>query len=93
MSRRHLENVVGWHDGGIQMPSRQKGRRAMALGMGGAFSGGSPNGPHYEIEVNKGATNVGKFQDAANKRFENGYRMAHVFEQNGNTICVWERFQ
>ena len=28
---------------------------------------------------------------AANDRHANGYRMAHVFSQEGNTIVVWER--
>lgn len=65
----------------------------MAFGMGGAFSAGAEGGPHYEIEVNKGSTNVGAFERAANGRHANGYRMAHVYEQDGNTVCVWERFR
>ena len=60
------------------------------LGIGG-FSGGSSNGPHYEIEVNEGSVNMKKFTSVANERHANGYRMAHVYMQQGNTIVVWER--
>lgn len=60
------------------------------FGVGG-FSGGSANGPFYEIEVNEGSVNMKKFSSAANERHANGYRMAHVFSQEGNTIVVWEK--
>lgn len=60
------------------------------FGVGG-FSGGSQNGPHYEIEVNEGSVNMKKFTSVANDRHANGYRMAHVFSQDGNTVVVWER--
>jgi hypothetical protein len=60
------------------------------FGIGG-FSGGNPNGPHYEIEVNEGSVNMKKFSEAANQRHANGYRMAQVFSQEGNTIVVWEK--
>ena len=60
------------------------------FGVGG-FTGGSSNGPHYEIEVNEGSVNMKRFQSAANDRHKNGYRMAHVYAQDGNTVVVWER--
>jgi hypothetical protein len=60
------------------------------FGVGG-FSGGNPGGPHYEIEVNEGSVNMKKFTAVANDRHNNGYRMAHVFSQEGNTIVVWEK--
>ena len=60
------------------------------FGVGG-FSGGSANGPFYEIEVNEGSVNMKKFTSVANERHANGYRMAHVVSQEGNTIVVWER--
>jgi hypothetical protein len=60
------------------------------FGIGG-FSGGKANGPVYEIEVNEGSVNMKRFEQAANERASNGYRMAHVFSQEGNTIVVWER--
>lgn len=60
------------------------------FGIGG-FSGGSSGGQYYDIEVNEGSVNMKKFSDVANQRHANGYRMAHVFMQEGNTIVVWER--
>ena len=60
------------------------------FGIGG-FSGGDANGPHYEIEVNEGSVNMKRFTSVANERHANGYRMAHVYMQQGNTIVVWER--
>lgn len=60
------------------------------FGIGG-FTGGKSDGPVYEIEVNEGSVNVGRFEKMANERAANGYRMAHVIEQDSNTIVVWER--
>jgi hypothetical protein len=60
------------------------------FGIGG-FSAGKAGGPAYEIEVNEGSVNMKHFERAANDRVANGYRMAHVYSQEGNTIVVWER--
>ena len=60
------------------------------FGIGG-LSGGKKDGPHYECEVNEGSINMRKFTDVANDRHANGYRMAHVFQQDGNTVVVWEK--
>ncbi len=60
------------------------------FGIGG-FTGGKTGGPVYEIEVNEGSVNVGRFAKVANDRVANGYRMAHVFSQDRNTVVVWER--
>jgi len=60
------------------------------FGVGG-LTGGKSGGPKYEIEVNEGSVNVGRLEKVANDRASNGYRMAHVIEQDGNTIVVWER--
>jgi hypothetical protein len=62
----------------------------VVLGIGG-FSGGKAGGPVYEIEVNEGSVNMRHFAKAANERAANGYRMAHVYSQDRNTIVVWER--
>jgi hypothetical protein len=62
----------------------------MVLGIGG-FSDGKAGGPVYEIEVNEGSVNMHHFTKVANQRAANGYRMAHVFSQERNTIVVWER--
>ena len=44
-----------------------------------------------DIEVNEGWVNMKRFAEMANERHGNGYRMAHVFMQEGNTIVVWEK--
>lgn len=67
-----------------------KHRESAMFGIGG-FSGGSKGGPHYEIEVNEGSVNMKRFASVANDRHSNGYRMAHVYSQEGNTIVVWEK--
>jgi hypothetical protein len=59
----------------------------------GAFSGGERGGKHYEVEVNREDMNAGAFERAANERYENGYRIANLFQQGGNTVCVWERYE
>jgi hypothetical protein len=59
----------------------------------GGFTTGTPKGPHYEIEVNKGSINVAKFQSIANQRFQNGYLLQQAYEQDGNTVVIWERYQ
>ena len=61
------------------------------FGIGGGLTGGNSNGSFYDIEVNEGSINMKHFADVANERHGNGYRMAHVFMQEGNTIVVWER--
>ena len=62
----------------------------MVLGIGG-FTDGKAGGPAYEIEVNEGSVNMRHFTKIANQRAANGYRMAHVYSQDRNTIVVWER--
>lgn len=47
--------------------------------------------PHYEAEVNKKSLNMGAFTNTLNKRWNDGWRLGHVFEQDGNTVMVWER--
>jgi hypothetical protein len=63
------------------------------LGLFYAFTEGKPDGPPYEIEVNKGSMNTGKFTATANARWENGYYIEHVYEQAGNTVVIWRRFR
>lgn len=57
----------------------------------GGFTGGSVDGEHYDIEVNEGSVNMRRFAAMANESHANGYRMAHVFMQDGNTIVVWAK--
>ncbi len=46
---------------------------------------------HYEAEVNEGGINMANFNRQLNNRWEQGWRLARIFEQAGNTIIVWER--
>ena len=46
---------------------------------------------HYEAEVNRGDINMDHFTNQLNQRWDNGWRLARLFEQSGNTIIVWER--
>ena len=61
-------------------------KSATAGGSGIASQGG-----HYEAEVNKGSLNMGAFTARLNQRYETGWKLAHAFEQDGNTVFVWER--
>lgn len=45
---------------------------------------------HYVTEVNKGSLNVTIFGGKLNVQYQQGYRLAHVFEQDGNTVQVFE---
>lgn len=46
---------------------------------------------HYEATVNKGDINMRSLSDELNDRYEAGWRLAHVVEQGGNTLFIWER--
>lgn len=48
---------------------------------------------HYQTEVNKGDINMRNMEGNLNKRYEDGWRLAHVIEQGGNVIFIWERFR
>lgn len=47
-------------------------------------------GDHYVTEVNKGSINMAAWQRHLNEMYAKGYRLAHTFEQSGNTIQVFE---
>lgn len=65
------------------------------MAIGTNFGSGGRNAVtsngHYQAEVNKGSLNVGTFTATLNKRWEDGWRLDKVFEQNGNTVVIWER--
>lgn len=50
-----------------------------------------PSGDHYVTEVNRGSINMSRWQGKLNSMHARGYRLAHVFEQDGNTVQVFER--
>lgn len=49
-------------------------------------------GNHYFTEVDKGSLNVQRWNSRLNDMHRQGYRLAHVFEQNGNTVAVFEHY-
>jgi hypothetical protein len=46
---------------------------------------------HYQVEVNKRALSVTALTTTLNQRWENGWRLAHIVEQRGNTVLVFEK--
>jgi hypothetical protein len=46
---------------------------------------------HYDADVNEGGINMVAFTAQLNRRWEDGWKLAHAFEQEGNTIMVWEQ--
>jgi hypothetical protein len=45
----------------------------------------------YATDVNKGSINMRFWQKRLNEWAAQGWRLAHVFEQDGNTVQVFER--
>jgi len=52
-----------------------------------------PGRPRFEYAavVNKGNLNVNHLTATLNQRGGQGWRLAHIFEQHGNTVLVYER--
>jgi hypothetical protein len=46
---------------------------------------------HYQVEVNKRGLSVTALTKTLNERWENGWRLAHMLEQRGNTVLVFEK--
>jgi len=44
----------------------------------------------YLTEVNKGNINMNRWHGHLNDMHSKGYRLAHVFEQEGTTVQVFE---
>jgi len=45
----------------------------------------------YSTELNKKSLNMTWFERTLNSKAAEGWRLAHVFEQDGNTVIVFER--
>ncbi len=45
----------------------------------------------YQVEVNKRGLSVSALTTTLNQRWENGWRLAHILEQRGNTVLVFEK--
>ena len=46
---------------------------------------------HYLVEVNKRGLSVSALTTTLNERWQNGWRLAHMLEQRGNTVMVFEK--
>lgn len=46
---------------------------------------------HYQVEVNKRGLSVTALTKTLNDRWENGWRLAHMLEQRGNSVLVFEK--
>lgn len=46
---------------------------------------------HYDVEVNKRGLSVSALTETLNDRWSNGWRLAHILEQRGNTVLVFEK--
>ena len=46
---------------------------------------------HYQVEVNKRGLSVTALTKTLNDRWENGWPLAHILEQRGNTVLVFEK--
>ncbi len=49
------------------------------------------HGGHYDVEVNKGSFNSRHMTALLNKRYEMGWEIDKMFEQDGNTVLVFVR--
>lgn len=55
------------------------------------FSGPCPDpANHFLTEVNRGSLRVQTWQAHLNDMYRRGYRMTQAFEQDGNTVQVYE---
>jgi hypothetical protein len=45
----------------------------------------------YDTEVNKGSINMGHLARHLNDRQSKGWRLDHIFEQDGNTVLIFEK--
>lgn len=46
---------------------------------------------HYDVVVNKRGLSVSALTTTLNERWDNGWALAQVFEQRGNTVLVYEK--
>ena len=45
----------------------------------------------YQVEVNKRGLSVSALTKTLNERWDNGWRLAHILEQRGNTVLIFEK--
>lgn len=49
------------------------------------------DGPRYDAVVNKKSINMAVLTSQLNQRWKQGWRLAHVYEQAGNSVMIFER--
>jgi hypothetical protein len=87
--------VMGWRESLSEKVEQQK-VEAVARGelqresVGAVVGSCHDADKHYVTEVNKGSIRMQSWQGHLNDMFQRGYRLAHVFEQDGNTVQVYE---
>lgn len=45
---------------------------------------------HYVTRVDRGKLDVERHTDFLNRAYDKGYKLHSIFEQNGNTVMVFE---
>lgn len=73
-----------------EMAKKSKERGAEMRAEGKAAYAQATSG-HYEATVNKGSVSMTQLSATLNKRWGAGWELAHIFEQAGNTVTIWER--
>ena len=71
-----------------QAAAQQAVREASTVAAANVVSG-CP-GSHYVTKVNKGSIRMQTWESDLNAMYRDGYRLAHVLEQDGNTVQVFE---
>jgi hypothetical protein len=56
-----------------------------------AFSRARDKGDQYVTRVDRGKLDVERHTDFLNDAYQGGFRLHSIFEQNGNTVMVFER--
>jgi hypothetical protein len=80
---------MGLLDKAKEAAAQQQAVRVQSVQAARAVVGACP-GDHYLTEVNRGSINMGRWQSHLNDMYRDGYRLAHVLEQDGNTVQVYE---
>lgn len=75
---------MGWLDSAKERQADM--REAASVAIAGCHHPAS----HYQTEVNKGSVNMAMLTGKLNQQYASGYRLAHAYEQGGNTVLVFE---
>ncbi len=73
----------------VKKSAKKAGGKAKATKGAGAIA--RADALHYDVEVNKRGLSTKALTKTLNERWENGWRLAHVLEQRGNTVLVFEK--